>query len=61
MPRLSVNINKIATLRNTRRSEIPSLVRLAAQRWTPVLTASPSIRDPTNAISAPRTWTRWPN
>lgn len=31
MPRLSVNINKIATLRNTRRSEIPSLVRLAAQ------------------------------
>ena len=31
MPKLSVNINKIATLRNTRRSEIPSLVRLAAR------------------------------
>ena len=31
MPRLSVRINKIATLRNTRRSEIPSVVRLAAQ------------------------------
>jgi len=31
VPRLSVNINKIATLRNTRRFEIPSLVRLAAQ------------------------------
>lgn len=31
MPRLSVNINKIATLRNTRRSGIPSIVRLAAQ------------------------------
>jgi len=31
VPRLSVNINKIATLRNTRRSEIPSVVRLAAQ------------------------------
>ena len=30
MPRLSVNINKIATLRNTRGSEIPSIVRLAA-------------------------------
>jgi len=31
VPRLSVNINKIATLRNTRQSEIPSVVRLAAQ------------------------------
>ncbi len=31
MPRLSVNINKIATLRNTRRSGTPSIVRLAAQ------------------------------
>jgi pyridoxine 5-phosphate synthase len=31
VPRLSVNINKIATLRNTRRTEIPSVVRLAAQ------------------------------
>jgi len=31
LPKLSVNINKIATLRNTRRSEIPSLVRLAAR------------------------------
>jgi len=31
MPRLSVNIDKIATLRNTRRSEVPSLLRLAAQ------------------------------
>jgi len=30
VPRLSVNINKIATLRNTRGSEIPSIVRLAA-------------------------------
>ena len=29
MPRLSVNVNKIATLRNTRRSEVPSVVRLA--------------------------------
>jgi pyridoxine 5-phosphate synthase len=31
VPRLSVNINKIATLRNTRRTEMPSVVRLAAQ------------------------------
>ena len=31
MPRLSVNINKIATLRNTRRSGSPSIQRLAAQ------------------------------
>jgi pyridoxine 5-phosphate synthase len=31
VPRLSVNINKIATLRNTRRSGTPSIVRLAAQ------------------------------
>ena len=31
MPRLSVNINKIATLRNTLRSGTPSIVRLAAQ------------------------------
>jgi pyridoxine 5-phosphate synthase len=31
VPRLTVNINKIATLRNTRRTEIPSVVRLAAQ------------------------------
>ena len=30
MPRLSVNVNKIATLRNTRLSEIPSIMRLAA-------------------------------
>ncbi|HKO52958.1 MAG TPA: pyridoxine 5'-phosphate synthase [Polyangiaceae bacterium] len=30
MPRLSVNVNKIATLRNTRYAEIPSIVRLAA-------------------------------
>lgn len=29
MPRLSVNVNKIATLRNTRHFEIPSVVRLA--------------------------------
>ena len=29
MPRLSVNVNKIATLRNTRHAEIPDLVRLA--------------------------------
>jgi pyridoxine 5-phosphate synthase len=31
LPRLSVNINKIATLRNTRLTEVPSVVRLAAQ------------------------------
>src|SRR6186997_896166 len=31
VPRLSVNINKIATLRNTRRSGSPSIQRLAAQ------------------------------
>jgi len=30
VPRLSVNVNKIATLRNTRNFEIPSVVRLAA-------------------------------
>jgi pyridoxine 5-phosphate synthase len=31
VPRLSVNINKIATLRNTSRSGSPSIVRLAVQ------------------------------
>ncbi|MEI9938969.1 MAG: pyridoxine 5'-phosphate synthase [Pseudomonadota bacterium] len=31
MPRLSVNINKIATLRNTRRIEIPNVVQLAGK------------------------------
>jgi pyridoxine 5-phosphate synthase len=30
VPKLSVNVNKIATLRNTRHIEIPSVVRLAA-------------------------------
>lgn len=29
MPKLSVNVNKIATLRNTRQNEIPNVVRLA--------------------------------
>jgi pyridoxine 5'-phosphate synthase PdxJ len=29
MTRLSVNVNKIATLRNTRQLEVPNLVKLA--------------------------------
>ena len=51
---LSVNVNKVALLRNTRHLGIPSVVRAAAHRAArPARTASRCTRGPTSATSAP--------
>ena len=51
-PRLSVNVNKVATLRNSRGGSVPSVIdaraRVRRRRARP---ASPCIRAPTRATS----------
>ena len=50
MTRLSVNINKVATLRNARGGDVPNVVKVALVRVL-VLMALRFIRDRTNGIS----------
>jgi hypothetical protein len=52
---LSVNLNKVALLRNTRTLGIPSVTRAATIAWRRVRRASRSIRGPTSATSARQT------
>jgi hypothetical protein len=52
---LSVNVNKIALLRNQRPLAIPSVVGLAGSPSRRGRTGSPCTRDPTSATSAPAT------
>ena len=55
MIRLSVNVNKVATLRNSRGGDVPSRHRRgAASSSTPVPAASPCIRAPTSGTSRRR-------
>ena len=54
MTKLSVNINKIATLRNSRGGDIPNVWRQRSMRNGSVHRASPCIRVPTSGTSATR-------
>ena len=53
MTKLSVNVNKVATLRNTRHSGIPSVVRAAKLCLDAGATGSPCIPGPTRGTSGP--------
>ena len=56
MTKLSVNINKIATLRNSRGGDLPNVVKAALDaRSVSERKALRSTRDPTSGISATRT------
>ena len=58
MTQLSVNVNKIAVLRNSRGGAEPDVVRAAQAAWMPARMASPCIRGRTAGTSPPRTC--WP-
>ena len=55
MTRLSVNINKIATLRNSRGGNVPDLLKVAQTYKALVLRALPFIQGRINATSATMT------
>ena len=61
MTKLSVNLNKVATLRNMRTIGIPSVTHAARIVLDAGALASPFIRVPTNAIFGRATWPIWPN
>jgi len=52
--KLSVNVNKVATLRNTRPWGFPACCARPRSAWTPAPTASPCIRGRISGISAGR-------
>ena len=60
MARLSVNLNKIALLRNSRHTGVPDLLNSRASRTMPGQTGSPCTPGPTSGTSAAPTCRRSP-
>lgn len=57
MTKLSVNINKVATLRNARGGNVPDVLKVALDCERSGQTASRYIRGPTNGIYGGRMYT----
>ena len=60
MTRLSVNLNKVALLRNSRHTGVPDLLEFARVAIEAGAGALPSILAPTNGTSAATTYRNWP-
>jgi pyridoxine 5'-phosphate synthase PdxJ len=61
IPRLSVNLNKVALLRNSRRTGVPDLLRFAAIAREAGAGGITFTRGRTSATSVAMTSSDWPN